>query len=610
MLIGVLFAVLAALCGVAVTRAARAPLSLAPLVGLAAMATLTTWSVAAGLPSLARTLLVLALALAGLAVGARSVWGKLPDARRIKLPLVLVSLALVAPALMLGLTLSGVEAPVSTHDGAYHVEIIDSLRHGVSIQTWYPMGFHASVAAVLELAPWLDSARGTFQTAEGLAILGPLAVLALGLALGLGINIASIGALILAVTWTYPYDYHLWAGWPQGMGVLLLAGLWATILYWFKRPNVGLALLAGLFAGALVITHGTDVFAAVLGLAVIALARVRSFNVGAFARHAPLAMVLAGLIVAPYVPTLLGWALHGGATGAGEEIVSYTITNPEAEGHGDLLQFVVGGTGAASLIDLPARLLLLGLGLSLRRTRLAAALWAAFMVLVLLVDFTDLEPVRRLFVITYPWLVDHRPRQVAVLFVSLIAAGGVTLISGYVLGLKRQLAAHPNAWRRLAAAVAILAFFFAEGSGVSIGKKLIASIAEQNAYSVDDAAAMNWLKLHAQPGDILANDLASDAGIWAPYKADLPILLPRSANGQQVDDREPILKHMLDLNDAPNAESRACALKVRYLFHGAAPQAFDERLFQDRLALEHAPYLEEVFSSGDATVFRVNLNCS
>ena len=610
MLFGVIFAVLVALCGVAVTRVARAPLSLAPLVGVAAVATATTWSTALGLPPLFRTLLVLALALAGLVIGARTGWRRLPEARSNTLALALMALALVVPTLMLGLAFSSVEAPVSTHDGAFHVEIIESLRRGDGVETWYPMGFHASVAAVLELVPWLDSARGTFQTAEGLAILGPMAVLALGLALGLGSNIAAIGAVVLAVTWTYPYDYHLWGGWPQGMGVLLMAGLWATALYWIKRPSVGLAVLAGLFGGAIVITHGTDVFGAILGLGVIALARFRNLAVWPLVRHAPIASVLAILIVAPYLPTLLGWASGGGAMDAGEAIVNYTITNPEAEGHGDVLQFVVGGTGAASLIDLPARLLLIGLGMSMRRTRLATGLWAAFMGLVLLVDFTDLEPVRRLFIITYPWLVDHRPRQVAVLFASLLAAGGVTIICGYLVGFKRRLAAHPNAWRRIAAAVAILAFFFAEGSGVSIAKKLIASVAEQNAYSVDDAAAMSWLKEHAQPGDMLANDKASDAGIWAPYKADLPILLPRSAPGELRDEREPILKNMLDLARAPVAESRACALKVKYLFHGAAPQAFDERIFQDRAALERAPELEEVFASGNATVFRVNLSCS
>ena len=44
-------------------------------------------------------------------------------------------------------------------------------------------------------------------------------------------------------------------------------------------------------------------------------------------------------------------------------------------------------------------------------------------------------------------------------------------------------------------------------------------------YSADDAAAMAWLNQHAQPGEVLLNDGAADAGIWAPYKTPVSIVL-------------------------------------------------------------------------------------
>ena len=159
-------------------------------------------------------------------------------------------------------------------------------------------------------------------------------------------------------------------------------------------------------------------------------------------------------------------------------------------------------------------------------------------------------------------------------------------------------------------ACGLVAFFFAEGSGVSIYKRVAQGVAEQNVYTADDAAAMAWLRAHVGPGEVVANDLAGDAGIWAPYKADVQILLPRSAAGSVVDARQPVLDNLLQLNSAPGAENTACALHVNYLFHGAAPRAFDERLFPDRSTLEQAADLQEVFAAGDATVFRIQLPCN
>src|SRR5205085_2638646 len=136
---------------------------------------------------------------------------------------------------------------------------------------------------------------GTVEAALGLAVLAPLAVFALGIAMRLDVRVSAIAAVILGLTWTYPYDYHLWGGWPQGMGVLLLVGVLASALYWIERPSARRALLGGLFAGAIVMTHGTEVYASLLGLAVVGVASWRQIAFKRLLLHVPLAAALAGL---------------------------------------------------------------------------------------------------------------------------------------------------------------------------------------------------------------------------------------------------------------------------------------------------------------------------
>ena len=609
MVIGLAYALLATLCGVAVQRGLRQSWSSAPLSGLAIIAVLTSWTTALHLPPLAGSSALVLLALAGLACAARALPSLMRNARACRAPAVLLVAATFTPALLLGTAFAAVEAPVSVHDGAFHVETIDRLRQGLTVENWYPLGFHTSLAALLGLVPWLDSARGTAEAAQGLAILAPLGVWALGLALGADALIAAVAAVILALTWTYPYDYHLWGGWPQGMGVLLLLGLWSAALHWIARPSMARAVLGALFASAIVLSHGTEVYSAVLGLAIIALARRRVIDPGRLLRQVPLALALAVVMVGPYLFTLLGWAGGGAATGAGSAVVDYAAAHPDAIGPADWLQYVLGATGAAAPLDLPLRMALISLGLTLRPLRLGAWLWLTFIALLTIVDFVDLAPVRAIFVVTYPWLADHRPRQIAVVSASLLAAGGLTVGLSYLVQLRRRLVGHPNAWRRIAVAAALVLAFFTEGSAVSVYKRVAQTIDEQNVFSADDDAAMVWLRQHAQAGEMLANDGSKDAGIWAPYKATIPILLPRSGT-RDTADRIPIVEHITDLNAVPAARAKRCALHVDYLYVGARPLNWDEPLLPDRASLERATDLEEVFASGDAAIFRITSPCN
>ena len=625
MLIALLFAGLILLCGLASNRALRAPPSLAPFSGLASIAVLTTWCAAVGALPWLSTLLVVGLALTG-AVSwfpAQSgtdrrrfdcFWRPAPAFSRAVTKhwrtVALVAVSMAIPWLLLGVALAGLDAPVSTHDGAFHVESVDNLRRGVPVQSWYPMAFHTSVAAVLRLVPWLDTARGTVEAALALAVLAPLGIFSLGLALGLKPHVAGVGGLVLALTYIYPYDDHLWAGWPLATSLVLLLGLWSGAAHWIARPSAGLAALAGLLAGAIVLTHGTEVYSSLIGLAVMAfVVQWRRLQPRMLTRHVPLAMAGAIVCVIPYLGALLGWAAVGGASSAGAAALGDVTAQAPASSGDDWLQFLLGITGAASPIDFPVRAALLVAGARAPRMRVALAGWAVFAGLYLAVTFLDLPAVRWLFVVTFPWLVQHRPPQLVVLFASLLVGTGLVVSTSWSLSLRARLAAHPNAFRRLAAIGAAVVLFVAEGSAVSIFKTLQAVIVDQNVYLSDDRAAMAWLRQHAQPGEMLVNDRASDAGIWAPYKAGMPVLLPRSAPGPLQDERAPVLTNVLSLSQSTGSAATACALHADYLYRGSRTVPVDRPLALDRAALEEAADLEQVFASGDATVFRIHLPC-
>ena len=328
----------------------------APPLGLALLAVPAVWFAAIGLPPWLAGLVALGLATVGLA-SYRLV-------RADRWTIVLLLLATALPALLLGLAFAGLEVPVSNDDGAFNVENLDMLRRGTAATTWYPLGFHAAVAAVLALVPWVDSARGTLEVAQGLAILTPVCVFGLGRAFGLRPIHAASAAVIQALTFVFPYDAHLWGGWPLATGILLALGLWSVARYWLNQPDWRWAVAAGALAGAIVLTHGTEVYTAALGLLVISVFFVARWPAPrSLAAHAPLAVLAAVVTCAPYIPTALHWAGAGGATSVGLANLDFSAAHPDLQGRADWLQFGLGITGAGTLLDLPLRVLLLVLGI-------------------------------------------------------------------------------------------------------------------------------------------------------------------------------------------------------------------------------------------------------
>src|SRR5206468_8048265 len=121
--------------------------------GLGLLAVVATWCSRFGALPLPGSVLIVVCALAGVAYLA-GVPRRRPDTSGLQALLLLLA-GTAVPCALLGAAFAGLEAPLSTHDGAFHVETVDALRHGIPRDTWYPIGFHALAAATLGLAPWL-----------------------------------------------------------------------------------------------------------------------------------------------------------------------------------------------------------------------------------------------------------------------------------------------------------------------------------------------------------------------------------------------------------------------------------------------------------------------
>jgi hypothetical protein len=147
------------------------------------------------------------------------------------------------------------------------------------------------------------------------------------------------------------------------------------------------------------------------------------------------------------------------------------------------------------------------------------------------------------------------------------------------------------------------------GSAASLGLLLLLNARAYASTSADDAAAMAWLRTHTHQGEIVANDWFADAGIWVPYKAGMPVVLPRLAT-DRIQERQLVLDSIAQLDTVRVSESAACALGVAYVFHGSQATAWEPRHFPPLAVLQQSPSLEEVFHSGGAAVFKTRLTCS
>ena len=129
---------------------------------------------------------------------------------------------------------------------------------------------------------------------------------------------------------------------------------------------------------------------------------------------------------------------------------------------------------------------------------------------------------------------------------------------------------HDKRRRRIARMALLLGIAFAPLSVSLVAQKFILQTNGIVTYTPDDAAAFAWLRQHAQPGEVVMNDGAADAGIWAAYKTGVSIVLPRS---KAVDPRGPeslVRANFSGLDTRPEVREAACRLGVRYVYRGAS----------------------------------------
>jgi hypothetical protein len=582
-------------------------LGLTPAAGLAGLAVVCAWPALLGAPAPTAGALLLGLALLGIGLAARD-RAAVRDALRQgwrdqRAAVLLLTAALLVPAATMGVAFAGVVAPLSPHDGAFHTQVIHQLRSGARwTGSWYPPGTHAIFAAALQLLPWVDSAQGTFELGLSLTILAPLAVFGLGCAVLHDLRVAAAGAVLISLTYLFPYFNQMWSGLPLAIGLLLVLGLWTAAAEYIARPSVGWAVLCGLLVGAMVLVHGTELYSSVLVLLVLLGAAWRKLDWRRLPAHAGLAVGLALVCGLPYLPVLLGWAAGGGATAVGAQEGGAVESAVTTTG-GDLLaSFGLNALG----VDLPVRLVLVPIGvwwvLRHARGRSLVVVTALFGILTLVFTLgMGLPLARTAFALTFPWGMAYRLLMLVAVGLALLGgAGGVWLVAQ--IGHRTR---SPRAMRL--GRVLLGTWVVLTAWALTIELQLTGNAV--NTMSGDDVAAMAWLREHAQPGEVLANDWSGDGGIWAPYKAGVAVVMPRDVpNDGSLAARTLVLEHVTDL---PSVAETACELHVAYVYRGAVPvkKGWEERHFPPLDTLRASPALEEVFTSGQAAVFRTRLRC-
>jgi hypothetical protein len=617
MLVAIVFSLLVLTAGYATLRLfglakGAVGLGLLPAAGLATTAVVATWSGLLRAPPPLPGILVVACSLCGCLLLLRdrdsAISASAGFVRQHPGAAGLLAAGALIPIVCLGIAFAGLQAPLSPHDGAFHVETTDAFRRGAAQLDWYPPGLAALFGGALQVLPWVDTAAGGYGLGLGLSLLAPVAVFGLGVAIWRNLVAASAAAVLVGLTYIFPYYPQVWSGWPQLLGLLLVIGLWTVAAEYVERPAWRGAALAGLLVGAMVIVHGTELYTSAIVLVILALASWRRINWLRLPRNVALAVAIAVVCAAPYLPALLHWAGAGGAyqvgleDGAGTQLGARSSVAAER-----LAVFTLDALG----VDLPVRLILIAAGviwaLKHRTGRILMAVATAFVVLAVVSSFlTDQAVVRTVYAVTYPWSLPFRHMTVAAVPLALLGGGGCVALSALwrraSSRLRGGVARRATRLARLLVITWLVLGTWAASAFLAVPRGLLAS------FSPDDAAAMAWLRQHARPDEVLANDGFADAGIWAPYKADVRILEYRSfSNPSTPADRELVKEHVAELDRDPAAAAAGCRLNVRYVYHGAQNSAWQPRQFPPLEALRASAGLEEVFSSGDAVVFRVRL---
>lgn len=586
---------------------------LVPVTGLALLTVVTTCCGLTGAPAPLAGVLILACSVAGLglAIVDREWLGGSVAAfwREHRLAALLLAAALLVPVASMAIAFGQVEAPFSTHDGAFHVETTDAFRRAAAVATWYPPGLAAVFGAVLQVVPWVDTAAGAAGLGLGLTLLAPLVAFGLGAAIWRNLLAASAGALLVSLTHLFMYYPQVWSGWPQLFGILLVLGLWLVGLRYLEDPDWRWAAMAGGLVGSIVLVHGTELYPSAIILVVLAVAGWRQLPWPRLVQDVVAAAILAAVCAAPYLPVLLHWAGGGGAYQTGNEDGSALEQGAATSALQLLGLFVADAVG----VDFPVRIVLVVLGVvwavrnRVGRTLLVVTgIFGALAVIATL--FNGVPLVRSVFAATYPWSLPFRQLTFASIPLAMLAGAGMVLAgTWWAHGVERV---RGVAWRRRMQRLGRLLVITWLGL-VAAGLTLLLLIEAQadSSFVGDDAGAMAWLAARVGSA-VVVNDTFADAGIWAPYKAGARIMFYRSFDDATTRaQRELVLANIGHLEDNPEAAAAACALGAKYVYYGAKNTGWQERAFPSLDEMKASSALGVQVEVGGATVFEISLSC-
>src|SRR5579859_2589418 len=214
MLLAIAFAVLVMGAGYAALRLLQVgkgavSLGLAAPTGLSVLAILTSWVSLLRLPWPTAGAVWWLIALIGVIAVVHDRAALLNTARLLwleqRVATVTLGAAVLVPLVATGIAMGGAPVPLSPHDGAAHTEAVQAFRTAAAWSNWYPPGLAALFAGFLQLVPWVDSAQGTVDLGFSLAPLAVLAVFGLGVAVWRDVLMAAVAALLLGLTYLYPY---------------------------------------------------------------------------------------------------------------------------------------------------------------------------------------------------------------------------------------------------------------------------------------------------------------------------------------------------------------------------------------------------------------------
>ncbi|MBV9599687.1 MAG: hypothetical protein JOZ87_22925 [Chloroflexi bacterium] len=587
--------------------------ALIPAAGLAFAAVLTSWCGLLGAPPPTAGILVLGCCLIGMwLIVLDREWLRTAVVgfmRQDRLAAGVFGVALIVPLVTMAISFAQVQAPLSPADGAYHVETIDLFRRGTAVSSSYPPGLAALFAAILQLAPWIDTATGGYGLALGLTLLAPIAVFGLGVAIWQNLRAASAAALLSSLTELFPYNPQTWGGWPQLLGILLVLGLWVVAIGYLAQPGWQWALLAGLLLGAMVLVHGTELYTSAIVLLIVACGNWRTMPWRRLGLDGLGAFAFAVLCAALYMTVLLHWAAAGGPYEVGNADGA-ALQQGTSSGLQNLAVYSLDALG----IDFPVRIALLALGLvfafRFRVGRAMVAVTLAFVALAVVVTlFNGVPIVRMFFASTYPWSLPYRHLTFASIGLAMIAGGGcVQCANWWSLRLAHVRAEKTH--RRITRLGRLLVVVWLALSSWALITLIGMEASAYGSFSADDAAAMAWMRANLGPSDVVVNDTYADAGIWAPYKAGVQILVHRAfSNPDTQAARQLVVANVADLESNPSAAAAACALHARYVYYGAAHTKWITRTFPPIEELRASPALQQVFGQGNAAVFAINLPC-